>query len=141
MIKQFLKSFLAFVLVLLPASSLKSQVTVSKINPHYLFYQNKPIILITSDHHYGAVIDLDFNFVKYLTYLSDNGLNLTRIYPGGMFEPSDKYLPGNPLGPRPGRQLLPWLKSGQQGANSKLAEPGKPSFKYDLDKWNPEYFA
>jgi hypothetical protein len=141
MIKQILKFFLTIVLILLPVSSMKSQVAVSKINPHYLFYKSKPIILITSDHHYGAVIDLDFNFVKYLSYLSDNGLNLTRIYPGGMFEPPDKYLPGNPLGPRPGRQLLPWLKTGQQGADSKLAETGKPSFRYDLDKWNPEYFA
>jgi hypothetical protein len=139
--KQFLKLSLAIVLILITVVSVNSQVTVSKTNPHYLFYKNKPVILITSDHHYGAVIDLDFDFIKYLGYLSENSLNLTRIYPGGMFEPSDKYLPGNPLGPRPGRQLLPWLKSGQPGASPILAEPDKPSFKYDLDKWNPEYFA
>ncbi len=57
-----------------------------------------------------------------------------------MFEPPDKYLMGNPLGPRQGRQILPWAKSDSQGANSLLAEKGKPSYKYDLDKWNPEYF-
>ena len=57
-----------------------------------------------------------------------------------MFEPPDKYLPGNPLGPKPGRQLLPWAKSDLQGANQLLAVPGELSYKYELDKWNQEYF-
>jgi len=110
-------------------------------NPHYFSYKGNPIVLITSDHHYGAVIDKDFDFVRFLEYLEKNSMNLTRIYPGGMFEAPDKYLPGNPLGPRPGRQLLPWARSNQSGANPLLAEPGQPSYKFDLDKWNPEYFV
>ncbi len=118
----------------------KSPIGVCQENPHYFLYKGKPLVLVTSDHHYGAVIDKDFDYVKYLDYLARNGMNLTRIYPGAMFEPTDKYLPGNPLGPRPGRQLLPWLKSDQTGANPMLAEPGQPSFRYDLDKWNQEYF-
>ena len=117
-----------------------STISVCQDNKHYFFYKGKPLVLITSDHHYGAVIDKDFDYVKYLDYLARNGMNLTRIYPGAMFEPTDKYLPGNPLGPRPGRQLLPWTKSGQPGANPLLAESGQPSYKYDLDKWNKEYF-
>jgi hypothetical protein len=83
---------------------------------------------------------MDFDFARFLKYLSSNGMNLTRIYPGGMFEPPDKYQQGNPLGPRQGRQLLPWAKSDQEGANPLLAENGKRAYKYDLDKWNPEYF-
>jgi hypothetical protein len=118
----------------------KSPIEVCPNNMHYFFYKGKPLVLITSDHHYGAVIDKDFDYVKYLDYLSLSGMNLTRIYPGAMFEPTDKYLPGNPLGPRPGRQLLPWVKSSQPGANPLLAESGQPSYKYDLDKWNQEYF-
>ena len=141
MINQFLKFGIAVALILMSAVSANSQITVSQTNSHYLVYKNKPVTLITSDHHYGAIIDLDFDFVKYLNYLADNGLNLTRIYPGGMFEPPDKYLPGNPLGPRQGRQLLPWAKSDQPGANPLLAEPGKQSFKFDLDKWDPDYFG
>lgn len=117
-----------------------SSISVCPQNPHYFSYRDKPLVLITSDHHYGAVIDKDFDYVKFLDYLSHNGMNLTRIYPGAMFEPTDKYLPGNPLGPRPGRQLLPWAKSIQSGANPLLAESGQPSCKYDLDKWNQEYF-
>jgi hypothetical protein len=117
-----------------------SPVSICPDNPHYFFYKGKPIVLITSDQHYGAVIDKDFDYEKYLDYLSQNGMNLSRIYPGAMFEPPDKYLKGNPLGPVPGRQLLPWAKSGQSGANPLLAESGGPSYKYDLDKWNQEYF-
>lgn len=117
-----------------------SQITVWKENPHYFSYNGKPLLLITSDHHYGAVIDMDFDFGEYLNYLGDNGMNLTRIYPGGMFEPPDKYQKGNPLGPLPGRQLLPWKRTTIAGASPLLAEAGKPSYKYDLDKWEPEYF-
>ncbi len=116
-------------------------VRVSAENPHYFSYQGKTLVLITSDHHYGAVIDRDFDFEKYLEYISSQGMNLTRIYPGGMFESPDKYLPGNPLGPRPGRQILPWAQSAQPGANPALAEEGQPSYKFDLDHWNPDYFA
>jgi hypothetical protein len=115
-------------------------VHVCSANPHYLMVKDRPIVLITSDHHYGAVIDLDFDPVAYLGYLHRSGMNLTRIYPGGMFEPPDKYLPGNPLGPKPGRQILPWARSNQTGAHPSLAEPGKPAFKYDLDRWDPNYF-
>ena len=125
---------------LLTISCKTGPVQVYPANPHYFSYKGHPIVLITSDHHYGAVIDQDFDFVKYLNFLSNNDMNLTRIYPGGMFEPTDKYLKGNPLGPRPGRQLLPWAISEQTGANPSLAEPGKPSHKYDLDTWNPQYF-
>jgi hypothetical protein len=73
--------------------------------------------------------------------MGDNGMNLTRIYPGGYFETPDEFIKGNPLGPRPGRQILPWAKSTQTGAHPDLAEPGQPSYKFDLDQWNPEYFA
>ncbi|UCF38971.1 MAG: DUF4038 domain-containing protein [Acidobacteriota bacterium] len=109
-------------------------------NPHYFAYRGTPLVLIASDQHYGAVIDRDFDFVKYLEYLAAQGMNVTRIYPGGMFESPDKWLPGNPLGPLPGRQVLPWERSDQPGANPALAEKGQPSFKFDLDRWNPAYF-
>ncbi len=98
-------------------------------------------VLITSDHHYGAVIDRDFDYTAYLNYLAEQGMNHTRIYPGGMFEPPDKYLPGNPLGPLPGRQILPWTQSTETGANPALAAAGQPSYKFDLEQWNPEYFS
>lgn len=133
--------WIVFQFMLFTSGCTNSPVGVCPSNSHYFFYKGKPVILVTSDHHYGAVIDMDFDFVKYLNWMAANGMNLTRIYPGGMFEPPDKYLPGNPLGPLQGRQLLPWAKSDQPGASPLLAESGKPSYKFDLDKWNPDYFV
>jgi hypothetical protein len=115
-------------------------VSVLDENPHYFSFKGEPIVFVTSDHHYGAVIDRDFDIIKYLDYIQKSGLNLTRIYPGAMFEPPDKYIKGNPLGPLAGRQLLPWAKSSLPGANPLLAKEGEPSCKYDLDQWNPDYF-
>ncbi|MGA2679065.1 MAG: hypothetical protein ABSF37_07170 [Sedimentisphaerales bacterium] len=133
--------FLFAVLLMLAAPAWADPIKVLNSNPHYFFYKDKPIVLITSDHHYGAVINRDFDYTRYLDSLSAGGMNLTRIYPGGMFEPPGKYNSGSPLGPAAGRHILPWAKSAQTGANPTLAEPGQPSYKFDLDKWNPEYFT
>ncbi len=129
------------IILLAAATALAEPVSIHAPNSHYFQYKGKPVVLITSDHHYGAVIDRDFDYVRYLDYLARSGMNLTRIYPGGMFESPGKYLPGNPLGPLPGRQILPWAKSDETGANAALAEAGQPSYKFDLDRWNPEYFV
>ena len=56
-------------------------------NPHYFLYKNQPAILITSGEHYGAVLNLDFDFVAYLEELSSSGLNLTRTFTGAYLEP------------------------------------------------------
>ena len=33
-------------------------------NPHYSLWRGKPTVLITSGEHYGAVVNLDFEWVK-----------------------------------------------------------------------------
>ena len=92
-------------------------------------------MLITTDQHYGAVINLDFDYILFLDRLKEFGMNLTRIYPGGYVEMKDMYTEGNPLGPAPDRFILPWKKSGEVGANPDLGK-----YKYDLDQWDIEYF-
>ena len=52
-------------------------------NPHYFVYRGRPLVLITTDQHYGAVINRDFDYVPFLDRLREYGMNLTRIYPGG----------------------------------------------------------
>jgi hypothetical protein len=131
----------AAALVLVAGCGATEPIRVSRANPRYFERDGKPFVLVTSDHHYGAVIDADFGFAAFLDSLAAAGMNLTRIYPGGMFEPTDKYVAGNPLGPRPGRHVLPWARSAETGAHPALAAPGQPSPKFDLDRWNPEYFA
>ena len=126
--------------LLLAACATAEPVRAWATNPRYFARDGKPLVLVTSDHHYGAVIDADFDFARYLEALAAAGMNLTRIYPGGMFEVEDKYVAGNPLGPGPGRQVLPWARSTVPGAHPALAAPGQPAYKLDLDRWEPAYF-
>ncbi len=34
-------------------------------NPHYFLWRGQPTVLITSGEHYGAVLNADFDYVKY----------------------------------------------------------------------------
>jgi hypothetical protein len=104
-------------------------------NPHYFMYKGKPLVLITTDQHYGAVINLDFDYIPFLDRLREFGMNLTRIYPGGYIEMKDQYTRGNPLGPAPDRYILPWKKSDEPGADEHLGR-----YKYDLNQWDDNYF-
>ncbi len=38
-------------------------------NPHYFLWRDKPTVLITSGEHYGALLNLDFDFVRYFNEL------------------------------------------------------------------------
>ena len=49
-------------------------------NPHYFLFRQKPTIIVTSGEHYGAVLNLDFDFEKYLATLAADGLNGTRTW-------------------------------------------------------------
>ena len=42
-------------------------------NPHYFLWRGKPTVLITSGEHYGAVMNLDFDYVRYLDELRPAG--------------------------------------------------------------------
>jgi len=107
---------------------------VAAANPHYYSYHGKPKLLITSAEHYGAVINKDFDYVAYLDALKAHGLNYTRFYPGAMFEPAGKFMAGNTLGPKPASLIVPWARS------------HSPDYRlggnlFDLDHWDPAYFA
>src|SRR5690349_18290023 len=54
-------------------------------NPHYFTWHNQPTVLITSGEHYGAVLNLEFDNVKYLDTLAADKLNLTRTFTGGAY--------------------------------------------------------
>lgn len=105
-------------------------------NPHYFLWRGKPTVLITSAEHYGAVLNADFDTVKYLDALARDGLNLTRTFTGAAyFEPSGAFnIARNTLAPAAGRFIGPWARSGQPGA----ADGGN---KHDLTRWNDAYFA
>ena len=117
-----------------PAELSGGPIRIHPENPHYFLYGGKPTLLITSAEHYGAMINKDFDYVAYFDTLKSYGLNYTRIYPGVMFEPQGKFLPGNTLGPRPWSLIVPWARSDVPG----YLFGGN---KFDLDRWNQAYFA
>jgi len=88
-----LKSLMAasFALVLLVTQVGAQPISVHSDNPHYFLLHGKPTVLITSAEHYGAVVNRPFDYRAYLDALKAYGLNYTRIYPGFLFEPVDKF--------------------------------------------------
>jgi hypothetical protein len=103
-------------------------------NPHYFLFRGKPTVLITSGEHYGAVLNLDFDYTKYLYTLARDGLNLTRTFSGAYVEPLGAFnIARNTLAPATGRFICPWARSEtpgyQNGGN-----------KFDLSKWDEPYF-
>jgi hypothetical protein len=100
-------------------------------NPHYFLWRGKPTVLITSAEHYGAVLNLDFDFTTYLKELESRKLNNTRIFSGAYVEPPGAFdIANNTLAPAPGRFICPWPW------NTMPAYPKK----FDLTKWNEDYF-
>jgi hypothetical protein len=97
-------------------------------NPHYFLFRGKPEVLVGSTEHYGAVINLDFDYVRYLDTLRRDKLNLTRTWAGPYRElPKTFGISDNTLAPREGRYLAPWASAGGN--------------KYDLSKWNDAFFT
>ena len=104
-------------------------------NPHYFQWRGRPTILITSGEHYGAVLNLDFDYRRYLDTLAADGLNYTRVFSGAYVEPQGAFnIARNTLAPAAGRFIAPWPRSTQPG----YANGGN---KFDLSRWDDAYFA
>jgi hypothetical protein len=123
----------ALVAAVLPAAA--QPIRLHPKNPHYFLYRGKPLALVTSAEHYGAVMNEDFDYRRYLAALETDGLNYTRVFPGSYREvPARSFgIQRNTLAPAPGRFLAPWARSetpGYEGGGNKL----------DLERWNPQFF-
>jgi len=103
-------------------------------NPHYFLFRGKPTLIITSGEHYGGVLNLDFDYVKYLKTLKQDGLNGTRTWSGAYCESAaDFNISHNTLAPLAGRFICPWGRSEQPGYTN-------GGNKFDLTKWDEKYF-
>jgi len=103
-------------------------------NPHYFLFRGEPVILIGSTEHYGAVMNLDFDYVKYLNELKASGLNVTRTFTGIYVEPEGAFgITKNTMAPAYDRFICPWKRSSEPG----YANGGN---KFDLSGWNEAYF-
>jgi hypothetical protein len=103
-------------------------------NPHYFLFRGKPAILVTSGEHYGAVLNLDFDYRKYLATLAKDKLNLTRTFTGAYVEPVGAFkIERNTLAPSAGRLICPWARSNTPGYINGGA-------RFDLTRWDDAYF-
>jgi hypothetical protein len=102
-------------------------------NPHYFLYKGDPLALITSAEHYGALLNLDFDYKKYLETLGADGMNYTRIFTGTYFEiPGESFsIKNNTLAPEKNRVITPWTI---------VIDDLSGNFRYDLSTWNDAYF-
>jgi len=104
-------------------------------NPHYFLWRGKPTVLITSGEHYGAVLNLDFDYRRYLPALEQHSFNLTRVFSGVYCEAAGSFgIQDNTLAPAEGRLICPWGRSNTQGSSFGGA-------KFDLAKWDDAYFV
>ncbi|MBM3888948.1 MAG: hypothetical protein FJ388_07450 [Verrucomicrobia bacterium] len=124
----------AFLITATSVSAASPPLALHPDNPHYFQFRGKPTVLITSAEHYGAVLNLDFNYLKYLDTLKRDGMNLTRTFSGAYCEdPAAFNIASNTLAPAPGRFICPWARSDTPG----YANGGN---KFDLTRWDGGYF-
>lgn len=127
-------AFVAGCLLTVPLAAGEAPIALHPDNPHYFVWQGKPTVLITSAEHYGAVLNLDFDYVAYLEELQSKGLNHTRTFSGVYREiPSSFGITDNTLAPKPNRYICPWARSDQPGYFDGGA-------RFDLTRWDPAYF-
>src|SRR5439155_6095441 len=126
------RSFIAS--VLLAHSVNAAPLSLHAKNAHYFLFRGKPTVLITSGEHYGAVLNLDFDYTRYLDTLQADHLNLTRTFTGAYVEPQGTFnIARNTLAPAAGRFICPLARSDTPG----YANGGN---KFDLSKWDENYF-
>ena len=119
-----------------PLSAKSLPIHLHPANPHYFLFRGKAVALITSGEHYGAVLNQDFDYHRYLAMLESDGLNYTRLFGGSYVEvPAKSFgILHNDLAPEPGRFRAPWARSETPG----YAGGGN---KFDLEKWDAEFFT
>lgn len=118
----------------LRAEAEEAVLTLHPENTRYFLYDGRPTVLVTSAEHYGALLNLDFDFKRYLETLQAGGLNLTRIFSGAYVEPLGAFnIARNTLAPAEKRFVCPWARSEEDG----YAGGGN---RFDLERWDESYF-
>jgi len=113
---------------------LSAPISIHPENPHYFLWRGKPAVLIGSGEHYGALVNLDFDYRTYFDTLAADGMVLTRLFSGSYVEPEGSFnIARNTLAPRPERFISPWARSNQPGYEN-------GGNRFDLDRWDPSYF-
>jgi hypothetical protein len=103
-------------------------------NPHYFLFR-KTCNAYRVYRTLRAVMNLDFDYIRYFDELAACKLNVTRTFSGIYVEPPGVFgITRNTLAPGTGRFICPWARS---------TEEGYPfgGNKFDLTKWDTDYFS
>jgi hypothetical protein len=118
-----------------PAGAGAPTLRLHPTNPRYFLFRGKPTVVITSGEHYGALLNLDFDYRRYFDTLRADGLNGTRIFAGTYVETGGNFdIASNTLDPARGRFISPWARSTTDG----YADGGA---KFDLTRFDEAYVA
>ena len=132
--KIFLLLFVFFFFFFPFSFCISQPVSLHPDNPHYFLFKNNPTVFITSGEHYGALLNLDFNYTKYLDELRRDDLNMTRTFSGVYCEqPGAFNIGNNTLAPLSLKYITPWARSTSPGYKN-------GGNKFDLNKWDERYF-
>ena len=131
--------FLAFTLCTGPdLSSRERPIGQHPDNPHVFLWKGKGKVFVASGEHYGALVNKEFDYQLYFKTLKKAGLENTRLFLGDYLLGPDDFggiLKGiSTVEVPPGKFICPWARSSEPG----FARGGN---KFDLDKWDPEYFT
>lgn len=105
-------------------------------NQRCFLYRGKPMKILTSAEHYGAVMNTDFDYELYLKEMQRTRQNQTRVFT--FYRELWGYDVMNTLAAskeRPKATIMPWKRAAGKGKGPDGLD------KFDLNRWNPAYFA
>lgn len=112
---------------------------VFSLHPHNhrcFLYKGKPMKILTSAEHYGAVMNTEFDYDVYLKEMQRTGQNQTRVFT--FYRELWGYDVRNTLAcfkEKPQTTIVPWRRAAGKGKGPDGLD------KFDLNQWNPAYFA
>lgn len=111
-----------------------SPIALHPDNPRYFLYHGRPLVLITASEHYGAVLNRNMDYVRYLNEAADKAMTNSRCFL--LFRELEglPHNPHSPCKPVAFEYVAPFKRSGPGNAPD-----GLPRF--NLDEWDDEYFT
>ena len=105
-------------------------------NYRCFLYKGKPMKILTAAEHYGAVMNTEFDYEIYLEEMQRTGQNQTRVFT--FYRELWGYDVRNTLAcskEKPQATIMPWKRATGKGKGPDGLD------KFDLNRWNPAYFA
>ena len=111
---------------------MSTPISIHPTNPKLFLFRGQPRVLLTATEHYGAVFNRPFDISRYLADAASHGMTMTRLFM--LFREQQSSLnPYSTCKPESTDYIAPFPRSESGQATDRLP-------KYNLDRWNPEFF-